>query len=49
MERWGNWVMGMKEGMQWNEHQMLYKTDESLISISETNNMLINSIEIKIF
>ena len=37
---WGNWVMDIKEGTWYNEHWVLYKTDESLTSTSETNNTL---------
>ena len=37
VEGWGNWVMGVKEGTRCNEHWVLYKTDESLTSTSETN------------
>ena len=40
MEGWGNWVMGMKEDTGCNEHWVLYETDESLASTSETNNTL---------
>ena len=36
----GNWVMGIKEGTCCNKHCILYKTDESLTSASETNNTL---------
>ena len=38
--RWGNWVMGIKEGMWCNKHWILHKTDESLTFTSEINNML---------
>ena len=34
---WGNRMMGMKEGTGWNEHWVLYATDESLNSTPETN------------
>ena len=34
----GHWVMGTKEGTSWTERWVLYATDESLDSTSETNN-----------
>ena len=34
----GNWVMGIKKGTQGNEDWVLYATDESLNSSSETKN-----------
>ena len=40
MGRWGNWGMGIKEGTWCNEHWVLYATDESLNSTSETNKVL---------
>ena len=40
MGEWGNWVMDIKEGMCGHEHWVLYKTDESLTSTSEINNIL---------
>ena len=40
MEGWGNWVMGIKEGIGCHEHWVLYATDESLNSTSETNNIV---------
>ena len=33
-------LMDIKEGTWYNEYWVLYKTDESMISISETNNTL---------
>ena len=36
VEGWGNWVRGIKEGTRSNEHWVLYATDESLNSTSET-------------
>ena len=36
-ERWARWVMGIKEGTCYNEHWVLYVSDESLNSTSETN------------
>ena len=35
---WGNWMTGIKEGTWCDEHLVLYAIDESLNSISETNN-----------
>ena len=40
MDESGNWVMNVKRGTWCNEHWLLYKTDESMTSISETNNKL---------
>ena len=40
MGGWGDWVVSIKEGMGCNEHWVLYETDESLTSTSETNNIL---------
>ena len=37
---WGNWVMGIKESTGWNEHWVLYATDESLNSTPKTNSIL---------
>ena len=37
---WGNWVMGIKEGVWCYEHWVLYATDELLNSTSETNDVL---------
>ena len=37
---WGNWVMDIKKSTQCSEHWVLYATDESLTSTSETNNTL---------
>ena len=34
---WAKWVMGIKEGICWNEHLVLYVNDESLGSAPETN------------
>ena len=33
---WGNWVMGIKEDMWYDEHWLLYTTDKSLHTTSET-------------
>lgn len=33
-------VMGIKEGTGWNEHWVLYTTDDSLNSTSEADNTL---------
>ena len=32
---WAKGVMGIKEGICWDEHQVLYVSDESLNSIPE--------------
>ena len=40
VEGWGNWVMGIMEGTECDEHWVLYTTDESLNSTSETNDVL---------
>ena len=46
---WGNWVMGIKEGTGWNEHRVLYATDESLNYTPETNNTVYaNVLEFKL-
>ena len=37
---WGNWLMGINEGTQWDEHWVLYATDELLNPTSETNDVL---------
>ena len=34
------WVMGIEEGTCWDEHRILYVSDESLGSILETNTTL---------
>ena len=39
-EGWDNWVMGIKEGIWYNKHIVLYATDESFNSTPEMNNML---------
>ena len=36
MGEWARWVMGIKEGT-WNEHWVLYVSDESLNSTPETD------------
>ena len=36
----GKWVMGLKEGTCWDEHWVLYVSDESLNSTPETNSIL---------
>ena len=36
----GNRVMGIKEGMGFDEHWVLYTTHELLNTTSETNNVL---------
>ena len=33
MGEWVKWVMGIKEGTCWDEHYVLYVSDESLNSI----------------
>ena len=35
MGRWAKWVMAIKEGTCWDEHWVLYVSDESLKSIPE--------------
>ena len=35
--RWARWVMVIKEGTSYEEHWLLYVSDESLNSTSETN------------
>ena len=37
---WGKWVMGIKEGTCWDEHWVLYVSDEFSGSIPETNAIL---------
>lgn len=32
-----HWVMGIKEGLWYNEHWVLYTADDSLNATSETN------------
>ena len=32
---WAKWVMGIKEGTSWDEHWVLYVSDESLNSTPE--------------
>ena len=34
---WGKWVIGIKEGNCYDQHWVLYVSDESLNSIPETN------------
>ena len=34
---WAKWVMGIKEGMSYDEHWVLYVSDESLNSTPKTN------------
>ena len=36
-KEWARWVMGIKEGICWDEHWMLHVSDESLNFIPETN------------
>ena len=36
----GKWVMGIKEGTCWDEHWVLYGSDESWESIPEAKNTL---------
>ena len=33
----GKWLMGIKEGTHWDEHWVLYRSDESLGSTPETD------------
>ena len=35
MGEWAKWVMGIKEGICWDEHCVLYVSEESLNSIPE--------------
>ena len=37
---WPKWVMGIKEGTCWDEHWVLYGSDEPLGSTLETNTTL---------
>ena len=37
---WGNWVMGIKEGVRCDEQWVLCNTNASLNSTSESNNTL---------
>ena len=37
MGGWAKWVMGIKEGTSWDEHWVLYESDESPGSTPETN------------
>ena len=36
MGGWANWLMGIKEGSCWDEHWVLYVSDESQNSTPET-------------
>ena len=48
MGGWAKWVMGIKEGTCWDEHWVLYVSDESLNSTPETNTILyVNKLEFK--
>ena len=38
--RWARWMMGIKEGTCYDEHWVLYVSDESLNSTPETNIVL---------
>ena len=40
MEGQAKWAMGIKEGTCWDEHWVLYVSDESLGSTLETNTTL---------
>ena len=45
---WARWVMGIKEGSCWDEHWVLYVSDESLGSAPETNTTLhVNRLKFK--
>ena len=37
---WGEWVMGIKESTCWDEHWVLYVSDESLDSTPEAKTTL---------
>ena len=37
---WNKWVRGINKGTCWDEHGVLYVSDESLGSIPETNTAL---------
>ena len=37
---WGSWLMGIKECKCWDEHWVLYTTNESLNTTSKTNDVL---------
>jgi len=41
VRRWGNQVMGIKEGTCCDEHWVLYATNESLNTTSKTNEGLL--------
>ena len=38
--RWGKWVMGIKEDMCFDEHWVLYATNESLKATSKSNDIV---------
>jgi len=40
MGGWGNWVMGTEEGTGYDEHWVIYSTNESLNIISKINDVL---------
>ena len=37
---WAKWVMGINKGTCWDEHWMLYVSDESCNSVPETSTTL---------
>ena len=39
-EMWDKWVMGIKEGICWDEHWVIYVSDESLGSTPEAKTTL---------
>ena len=48
MGEWAKWAMGIKEGTFRNEHWVLYVSDESQNSTTETNTTLyVNYLELK--
>ena len=44
MGGWGNWVMGIKGGTRYNEHWMLYESQNSI----SNNSVYVNEIKFKL-
>ena len=40
MGEWAKWVIGFKEDTRWDEHWVLYVSDETLGSTSEAKTIL---------
>ena len=40
MGEWGKWVMGIEEGTWWDEHWVLYVSNESQVSTPEAKSTL---------